>query len=128
MIRIASGRNGYPQEREQSLTTAFAILLRRLQAREIAKTRRLCSRVERLPGEGPRALQSIEAVERGAVAQHLCRGLRLMEVPPDGFRSSAWNHCGEGLSGSLLHVAQAAEVRDETLACLRANARDIQQF
>jgi len=116
------------REREQSLTTATAILLRRQQAREIAKTRRLCSRVERLPGEGPRALQCIEADVCHAVAQHLCRRLRLVEMPPDGFRCLARDYSSEGLCGGLLYIAQTAEVRNETLARLRADTRNVEQF
>ena len=58
----------------------------------------------------------------------LCSGLwrSLVKVPPDGLSRLARDNGGEGFGGSLLHVAQAAEVSQEALAGLRADAGDIQ--
>jgi len=49
-----------------------------------------------------------------------------MEVPPDGFGGFAGDDGGEGLGGGLLNVAEAAEVGDQTLASLGADAGDVQ--
>ncbi len=128
-----SGKVPEKEKRKQSLATAIAILLHRLRAREIAKTRRLCFRAERLPGEGPRALQCIEAKDPGEVApvdgaEKLRGGLWLMEMPPDRFGSLARHNSGKGFSCGLLHVAQAAEVGKQALASLRADAGNVQQL
>ena len=56
------------------------------------------------------------------------RCLRLVEVPPDGFGGFARNYCGQGIGGGLLHVAQAAEVGEQALACLLSDAGNIQQL
>lgn len=53
-------------------------------------------------------------------------GMRSMKVPPDGFGGFAGDDGGEGLGGGLLNVAKAAEVGDETLAGLGADAGDVQ--
>ncbi len=48
----------------------------------------------------------------------------MVEVAPDGFGDFAGDDRGEGFGGGLLHVAEAAEVGEESLAGLRAYAGD----
>src|SRR5271157_6396349 len=57
-------------------------------------------------------------------------GYRLcfMKMPPDGFGGFAWNDGGQRLGGGQLHLAQAAEVGEQTLASLRADAGNVQQL
>jgi len=45
-------------------------------------------------------------------------------MPPDGFGGFAGDYGGEGFGGGLLDVAEAAEVGEEALPCLRAYAGD----
>ena len=45
-------------------------------------------------------------------------------MPPDGLRGFAGDYGGEGFGGGLLDVAEAAEVGEEALSCLRAYAGD----
>ena len=54
--------------------------------------------------------------------------LLLVEVPPDGFGGFAGDDGGEGFGGGLLDVAEAAEVGDEALAGLGADAGDVEQL
>jgi hypothetical protein len=54
--------------------------------------------------------------------------LGLVEVAPDGFGGFAGDYGGEGVGGGLLDVAEAAEVGEETLAGLAANAGDVEEF
>lgn len=49
-----------------------------------------------------------------------------MKMPPDGFRSFAGDNRGEGLGGGLLHFSQAAEVSEQALPCLWADAGNVQ--
>jgi hypothetical protein len=51
-----------------------------------------------------------------------------VEVAPDGFGGFAGDYGGEGVGGGLLHVAEAAEVGEETLAGLAAYAGDVEEF
>ena len=51
-----------------------------------------------------------------------------MEMAPDGFGGFAGDYGGQRLGRGLLHVAEAAEVGEETLAGLRAYAGDVQQL
>lgn len=51
-----------------------------------------------------------------------------MEVPPDGFGGFGRDDGGEGFSGGLLHIAQAAEVGKQALAGLRADAGNAQKL
>jgi hypothetical protein len=53
------------------------------------------------------------------------RGKLSVEVLPDGFRGFAGDDGGERIGRGLLHVAQAAEVREKALAGLRANAGNV---
>jgi hypothetical protein len=57
-----------------------------------------------------------------------CCWLWPVEVAPDGFGGFAGDYGGEGVGGGLLHVPEAAEVGEETLAGLAANARDVEEF
>ena len=57
------------------------------------------------------------------------RGVRfLVKVPPDGLGGFAGDDGGERLRRGLLHIAQAAEVREKALAGLRADAGNLQQL
>ena len=47
-------------------------------------------------------------------------------MPPDGFGGFSWDYGGEGFGGGLLDVAEAAEVGEQALAGLRADAGDVQ--
>ena len=49
-------------------------------------------------------------------------------MPPDGFGGFARDYGGEGFGGGLLDVAQAAEVGEQALAGLRADAGDVEQL
>lgn len=51
-----------------------------------------------------------------------------MKMPPDGFGGFAGDYGGQRFGSGLLHVAEAAEVGEQTLAGLRAYAWNIQQF
>ena len=51
-----------------------------------------------------------------------------MKMPPDGFGGFAADHGGERFRRGLLHIAQAAEVGEQALAGLRADAGNIQQL
>jgi len=52
----------------------------------------------------------------------LAHWLHLVEMPPDGLGGLAGDDGCERLRRSLPHVAQAAEVREQALARLRAYA------
>ena len=52
----------------------------------------------------------------------------LMKVLPDGFGGFAIDDGGERFGRGLLNVAQAAEVREQALAGLRAHAGNVQKF
>ena len=49
-----------------------------------------------------------------------------MEMPPDGFGGFARHDGSQRLGGGLLDVAEAAEVSEEALASLGADAGNIQ--
>jgi len=51
-----------------------------------------------------------------------------VKVLPDGFGGFAGDDGGEGIWRGLLHVAQAAEVGEQALAGLRADAGNVQKF
>ncbi len=51
-----------------------------------------------------------------------------MKVLPDGLGCFARDNGGERFRRGLLHVAQAAEVGEQPLASLRADAGNVQQF
>lgn len=51
-----------------------------------------------------------------------------VEMAPDGLGGFAGDDGGERVSGGLLHVAQTAEVSEETLAGLLADTWDVEQF
>ena len=57
-----------------------------------------------------------------------CCWFGLVEVAPDGFGGFAGDYGGERIGGGLLHVAEAAEMREETLAGLAAYAGDVEEF
>jgi hypothetical protein len=65
-------------------------------------------------------------VHDGFLFKSLARSLLLVEVPPDGFGGFAGNYGGEGFGCRLLHVAEAAEVCEQTLAGLGAYAGNVQ--
>ena len=52
----------------------------------------------------------------------------MVKVPPNGLRRFAGDYGGQRLGSGLLHVAEAAEVREQALAGLRADAGDVQQL
>ena len=58
----------------------------------------------------------------------LSRWLWLVEVLPDGGGGFARQDGGEGFGGGVLNVAQGAEVGEQTLAGLRADAGDVEQL
>ena len=49
-----------------------------------------------------------------------------MEVPPDRLGGFAWHHGRQRLGGGLLDVAEAAEMREQALAGLRAYTWDVE--
>jgi hypothetical protein len=49
-----------------------------------------------------------------------------MKIPPDGFGCFWGDYGSERLGGSLLYVAEAAEVSEKALSCLRADAGNVQ--
>jgi hypothetical protein len=51
-----------------------------------------------------------------------------MKMLPDGFGGFAGDYGGQRFRSGLLHIAQAAEMCEQTLASLRAHAGNIEQF
>jgi len=64
---------------------------------------------------------------RGLRSRNLGR-LRLVEMTPNGLSGFAGDDCGERNSRGLLYVAQAAEVGQQALAGLLADAGDVEKL